>query len=521
MKRHCLWLLGLIIPALLFAGGKKEGSPQGGTEVVEIEFVNMDAGWDVVDFGKDPVTARFIEKTGVKFKCSAPQGDWMQVANVWLASGDYPEMMQMNASAVMDQYIVAGALHPINKLAQQYGHTKIVGEYIYPNTVKAWTKPDGNFYLAPNWYSEDGFGTVGQAVNVRNDIYKQYGEPQLKTMEDMYNYLVKIRDANLKSPDGAKLWPLSYSQSDSEFFCYLANIWGSKISKYNYFDEKEQKVKFMTRSPTVVSMLKWMSRALRDGLLDPDALTYNGTTQLEAYVQGKHAVIFAWIWDLWTADSALSQRNPDMYYRAIDVPQGNPGVQPYMGRTHLSGTSGTVVTKNAKNTEAAMRFINYFLSPEGQTLNFYGIEGKTMEFRNGKPYLYPEAYEAKLADWYGYAKVAGVRIFDMMNNQKYNWEREQESEARRIDRAMATRYAYDGTIQVVTIIDPLSEEGILLAEIQANIVSQLTKIIMEPDQNKIQGLVDALTTEYERKGVARLENAWTKQYLEKYATGLR
>ncbi|MDR3121040.1 MAG: extracellular solute-binding protein [Clostridiales bacterium] len=206
-----------------------------------------------------------------------------------------------------------------------------------------------------------------------------------------------------------------------------------------------------------------------------------------------------------------------MYFRAIDAPAGNPGKQQYYGRVHLSGTSGTMITKNCKNPEAAMRFINYFTSAEGEILNFYGIEGRTMEFVNGEPKLYPEAYEKKLADWDGFAASDGVRIFDFMNNQKYNWERTQESEKRQQDRIIAQKFAFDGTIQTITIIDPLTDSGVLLADIQANIVSQLTKIVMEPDESNIQGMVDSLLAEYERKGIAALEAEWTRQYLEKLA----
>jgi putative aldouronate transport system substrate-binding protein len=221
------------------------------------------------------------------------------------------------------------------------------------------------------------------------------------------------------------------------------------------------------------------------------------------------------MWDLWTPNSVLSQRDSEMYFYAIDVPRGNPDIEPFYGRIHKSGTSGTMVTKNCKNPEAAIKFIDYFLSPEGQIANFYGIEGETMEFRDGKPYLYPEAYEAKLADWQGAAEKYGIRIFDFMNNQKYNWEREQETPDHQADRALAAKYAFDGTIQTVTIIDPLTPEGILLAEIQANIVSQLTKSIMVDDPSTIKPQVDALLAEYERKGIAALESEWTKQYLDR------
>ena len=516
MKKITAFLLVILMAStVLFAGGGQSRTTSSG--VTEIEFVNMSSSWRVVDFGKDPVTAKFIEKTGVTFKTSAPQGDWQQIATVWLASKDYPEMMHMNANHVIfNQYIEAGALHPINKLAEQYNYPNIInGEYLYPGTVKAWTKPDGNFYLAPNWFSEDGFGSVGQAVNVRNDIYKQFGEPVINTMDDLYRYLIRIRDANMTSPDGAKLWALTYASSDVHYLGWIANFWGSKIYRYNYFDESARNVKFMLRNPTMVSALQWLSKCLREGLLDPEALTYNGTTQGQAFNQLKHGVNIAWIWNLWTPNALGTARSPDLFYKAINAPAGNPGVQPWHAHYHLSGTSGTMITKNCKNVEAAMRFINYFLSPEGQILNFYGIEGPSMYYKDGVPYLTDRTYDRWINDRDALRDDEGIRVWDFMNNQKYNWERHQEYPQRQQDRAIANKYAFDGTIQVVTVIDALTPEGILLADLEANIIPQLTRIIQEPNDSRIEQMVRDLIVEYERKGLARLEDAWTKQYLER------
>ncbi|MFV0399023.1 MAG: extracellular solute-binding protein [Oscillospiraceae bacterium] len=487
-------------------------------EVVELEFMNMDPAWKVVDFGADPVTAKFIEETGVKFKCSAPQGEWEQVANVMLAAGDYPDVMHMNVTAIYNQYVAAGALLPINKLAEEHNFPNITNGTTVPKQVLASrTSDDGNIYVVPNWFSDDGFGSVGTAMNIRNDIYNEMGTPEIKTADDLYNYLVQIKEANLTSMDGAKLWPLGYQADDKQYLGYITNLWGSKIFMFNYFDETDQQVKFMLREPALVESLTFLNKCLQEELLDPEVLTYDPNTRRESFNQGKHAVIFSEIWELWTPNSAMTQRDPEMYFYAVEPIQGNADREKFFGRIQKSGTSGTMVTKNCANPEAATRFIDYFLSPEGEILNFYGVEGNTMEFKDGKPYLYPEAYEAKLADWDGYARSHGVRVFDFMNSQKYNWEREQESPERQADRAIATKYTFDGTTQSVIIIDPLSSEGILLAEIEANITSELTRIIMEPDASKIPEQVAALLAEYERKGVEALEAEWTTQYLAREA----
>jgi putative aldouronate transport system substrate-binding protein len=46
---------------------------------------------------------------------------------------------------------------------------------------------------------------------------------------------------------------------------------------------------------------------------------------------------------------------------------------------------GWAVSANCKNTEAAIKFIDYFFSPEGKNLTNFGVEGQTWTMKDGKP----------------------------------------------------------------------------------------------------------------------------------------
>jgi len=485
-------------------------------ELVEIEFMNMSQNWTPPVFGADPVTTIFMEKTGVKLICVAPQGDPDQIANVMLVSEDYPEMMHMGVETTFNKYASAGALLSLDKLAEEYGYPNIVnGEYIPESIVNIRRSADGELYVIPNWFSEDGFGTVGRTLNVRKDIYTDLGSPELKTIDQFYAYLQAIKDAELTTLDGLKVFPLAYKHENKNSIGYIANWWGSNIIRYSYFNEETRKVEFFLRNPDMLEAVKFLSKCLANGLLDPEVLTMDVTQRTEAYNTGKYGVVLSELWDLWTPNSALSQVDPDMYYFSMGPPQGNPNKQPFFGCTAGTGSTGTMITKNCKNPEAAIRFCDYFLSPEGNTLNFYGVEGLAMEFVDGKPQLYPEAYEAKLADWEGARIKYGIRAFDYMNHAKYNWERDQESEVRKADRKVATDFAFDGSIIQAIVIDPATEEGILYSEIDANITSELTKMVLEPDPAKIEAMMQELLTEYERRGIANLEALMTEFYVSK------
>lgn len=481
-------------------------------ELTEIDFMYMSSTWKPIVFGDDPVTQAFMDNTGVKLITSAPSGDWKAVANVMLASGDYPSMMHIDHGTVFNKFVDAGALLPIDELAKEYGYTNIIdGSTIPEEVIKVRTSADGHLYMVPNWFSEDGFGSVGQAVSVRNDLYAEAGNPELKTVDDLYAWLETLRDQKL-TYEGVKVWPLYVSFTDTNMIGNVANMWGSQICRNMYYNEETQRVESILRNDTLVQALTFLNKCYNNGILDPEALTFDSSQQTEAYNQGKYAVIMDWFWNMWTADSALSQVNPDVYYKCIPVPAGYADVHPYFGYNHRAGSSGVVITKNCKDPEAAIRFISFILSEQGQILEFYGIEGETCEMRDGVPYLMDGVYEAKLADWQGYALKTGVRVFDVMNSQKYNWERRQEDESRQRDRQMATDCSFNATMLMSLNVDSATIEGILDAEMNAALPAELTKIIIAEDAGQIPAMVNSLLEKYEANGLSDLENEWTRQY---------
>lgn len=498
-------LLSLAAPALVLA----EEEPQ---DVVEIDFMYMSSTFDPIDWGADPTTAQFTEKTGVKLITSAPAGDWEQVANAMLAAGNYPSMMHLDHGTVFNKYVRAGALESIGALAEEYGYTSIIdGTYIPEESLSVRKSEDGELYMVPNWFSEDGFGSVGQTISVRNDIYADMGNPELETVDDLYAFLEQVRDANLTYND-VKVWPLNVAFTDYNMIGNVANMWGSQICRYMYYNEETGRVELMLRNDTVEQALTFLNKAYNEGILDPESLTFNGTQMSEAYVQGRYAVTIDWFWNMWTANSALSQVEPDVYYRSIPVVAGAEGVTPYLGYDHRAGTSGTVITKNCKDKEAAMRFIDYYLSEEGQILEFYGVTGYTCEIIDGTPYLMDGVYDDLMADWEGYRRTHGVRIFDIMMNQKYNWERRQESPDRQENRRIATECAFNATKLININVDAATSEGILNAEIESGLAAELTKIIIAEDAAQIPTMIGDLISRYEGSGLVALEDEWTRQW---------
>jgi len=470
--------------------------------------------WFKQIWGEDPASKKITELTGVSFDLSAPTGDGGEKALLMLASNDYPEIMWMDRNAVLEKYISSGALYSMDELAQQYNCPKLLGEYISQSTVQNLKSSDGHLYGIPNWFSDKGQQSVGGSLNVRADIYETLGSPEIKTMDDLYNYLVKVKEGKFTF-NGQKVYPFSYT-GKADIVGMLANLWGNQIREYKYFDTNEQKVKFYLRNPDVLDAVKFLNRLYREKMLDADLFTYKGEEQLQALAKGKYAVDFGWIWNLWDkVNNPLATIDAKAYFKAITPPEGKSGTKPFIDSYSTIGWNVAVITKNCKDPEMAIKYFDFYMSPEGQAISFYGIEGETWEWVDGMPSLKAGVYDSLKADWGGYSKKTGVWYVTFNQNQKYNPEIAEEKGQRKADRTIAEEYSFDGTPISILSLGGDSEEGKAWTNVSMALDKEMTALVISKSEEDCVNAYNALLKKCEDLGIAKAEAAWTKLYVDR------
>lgn len=494
----------------------QDSSGDGKTE--ELEPVTFTAmwmyDWFKTKWGEDPASRKITELTGVTLDLSAPTGDGNDKANLMLVSKDYPEIMWMDRNAVWHNYVSAGALYAIDELAAKYNCPKLVGEYIPESTVKNLKHPEGHLYGIPNWFSDKGQQSVGGTLNIRADIYEALGSPEFKTIDDLYNYLVKVKEKNFEF-NGQRVYPFSYT-GKADIVGMLANLWGNKIREYKYFDEQEQKVKFYLRNSDALEAVKFLNKLYREKLLDTDIFTYKGEEQLQALAKGKYAVDFGWIWNLWDkVNNPLMAIDPKVYFKAVTPPTGKLGVKPYVDSYSTTGWNVAVITKNCKNPERAIKYFDFYMSPQGQAISFYGIEGETWEWVDEMPRFKDGVFDQLKADWDGYSKKTGVWYITFNQNQKYNPETQEEKGQRKADRNIAEEFAFDGTALSILSVDGGSEAGKAWSNISLSLDEEMTKIILSKTEAACVEAYNKLLKKCEGLGIQKTEEEWTKQYVDR------
>ena len=111
-----------------------------------------------------------------------------------------------------------------------------------------------------------------------------------------------------------------------------------------------------------------------------------------------------------------------MYAYKVVAPGVDPSKTTYNGRNSL-GWDAIGITKNCKNPEKAMQFINFLASEEGQYLLMWGIEGKSWNMVDGKHKPTDDILKAFKDNFNGTVKENRYKTLDMVYKEwiRFRW----------------------------------------------------------------------------------------------------
>lgn len=346
-----------------------------------------------------PITQKLTEKTGVELKYDAVVGDLFQKWDLWLAAGDYPDIIRLD-NEHLQKYIDSGAVIPLEDLIDQHG----------PNIKEKWgdnlellRHDDGHIYsiYSVNLTKEAPADTKAGFI-VQYDVLKAAGYPIITTLDQLYDvikaYYEKHPQINGKDtiPFGAAMnsWAINV------FFNNAAVSADGRPDHGNFIIDENNNVYWNPVSELTRKYYKFLNKLFNEGLLDKEAFSM-GDQELQAKMaQGRVLAAYAPDWFSMTPEASLrASGDLDRLYAHIpvffdeSVQDHSNVITPANGGTHE-----WAITTKARNMEKIIQFIDYLFSDEGQVLTQWGIEGVHYEVKDGKRVQKPEWIEKKLAD---------------------------------------------------------------------------------------------------------------------------
>lgn len=483
---------------------------------------------NVGDAFDNPVAKEITKRTGVSLEIQQPTGNPAEKLNLMLTSNDLPDIIDIERGDLLDKYIAAGALVPLNDLIDQYGPNI---KKMYGDMLNKTRSADGKNYYLANWYGLELYPIFG--FMMRMDVAKELGagdkadNGEAFTQEE-FVALLKAYQQKYPSVGGKKAYAMTFNGEN------MGAINGTFKGMYGIlpYYETDGGLKSAVRDPRYVEMIKFMNSLFTQGLIDPEWAT-NKTQQYEEKLAS--GAIFATadaFWNLGKPNAVLKEQAADaskaeesqFYSYKVVAPGVDPAKTTFGPKSSL-GWDGIGISKSNKDPVRAIQFLDFLASEEGQYLMMWGLEGVHWDMVDGKHMPRPEVLEGFKKDWGAYSKETGIR--------KWTWTIKNGPGSDGTPYDLAGRYENDAVAALAiknladssfdtAIYDNLGPAGGTPEAIMQQKVSETTskyfpRMVMASSEADAMALYDKMIKELDAAGLPKLEEIYSKNYNERKA----
>jgi putative aldouronate transport system substrate-binding protein len=477
-------------------------------------YVNF--SWFAHKWGDDVVSKYVTDKTGVSVNFISPAGNEAEKMNTMIASGQLPDFITIGWWEDAVKKMIEGELVlPLNELAEQYD------PYFFKVADSAkidWYKQEnGNTYGYPNASSSpedfDRYKDLkpsNQTFLVRKDMYEAIGSPDMSTPE---GFLKALEDAKKQFPEvnGTPLIPLGMNEftdvGNSSLEGYLQNFLAIPM-------EKDGKVYDRTQDPEYLRWLKTFRQANEKGLLAKDIFIDKRAQMEEKIAQGRYFAMIYQRSDLAAQQQALFAKDPNSIYIAVDGPANSNGDAPTLAGDGISGWTVTLISKDVKDKERAIRFLSYLISEEGNKDLFLGQEGVTYEMVDGKPQFTAEVLDLLNKDRAAFDQQYGAsyKYWMLMDtNMNLEWAPPAAEPFKQMEdwtKGKTVSFAvFDGISPTGT-----SAEGVAASKIAQEWGKTLPKLLLAESDKEFDKLFEGFLKKRDSFGQEKVEEYQQKMY---------
>lgn len=462
-----------------------------------------------------PILKEISDITGVTPKVSIPAGDPTEKLNLMISTDSLPDMITLDFSDKnVERLIKAGLVYSYDELIEEYCPEfkdeipEEIWRYISSDT-------DGKLYGLPSWFVPGLMPNNAISYNVRKDIYKELGSPDMTSIDGFKKALIDFKEKYPKI-DGKESIPLSMGENyDSRHM--MERSFGIR----EYYEDANRSLQHSYKDPKYVEFVKFINELYREKLLDQEGFIKKHDQIQEDWSTRTFCILTGW-WGRWDVDAALEANTPGSGFMVTESLEA-PGEKFEVGQNKLGWTI-SLINKKAENPEEILKFTRYLWSKDGNQLLIFGHEGEDYTIEGNEIIRSDEFTEAYEKDSEGYQEETGIFTFRFF--QYSYWDNSltgafSESPERVKDRELANTYVtYDSTPYTYNMSpDPTTQEGIIANQVSEVINKEYPKIIMANSEQEAIKAYNEMIEKMDKVGLPTLEELWTNQYkknLEKF-----
>lgn len=359
------------------ASGEKQGETEGvstmvdghtkmNEEVTLSYLIYEHTDWPIHD--DSPVRQKMFEATNVKIESIvAPATNFDEKFNVAIMGKELPDMMMGKNIDVLNEYGQKGAFIPLEDLIEQYAPN--ISARLDDRARKMITASDGHIYALPR-FGQDRLRT---GWLIRKDWLDILGM-EIPTTTDEWTEVLRAFKEKDPGNVGDRLVPLMNRSGSSVFLIYTAPTFGLHPENYT---KKDGSYVLNATTDEYKNMVEWYRTLYEEGLFDQEFVTTTSKQWEEAVSAGYVGAFIDFANRSDTFTSVLQQQNPDAEFVVAPPPVGPTGTQGVPSYSDILTTTSVAISKDCKNVEAALAWLDYLYSDDGAWLTSVGIEGLT------------------------------------------------------------------------------------------------------------------------------------------------
>ena len=454
-----------------------------------------------------PVLKEVSQITGVVPKTSIAQDGENTALKLRMANDRLPDLITIGVDdPLLEELIEGGYVYSYNELINEY-----CGDYADWNTFISWcsedywnytawqssnAKYDGKIYGLNSFYYPN-VEDIGQfTFNVKEDVYKAIGSPDMTTEE---NFVAALRKVKQAYPD---MHPLALPES--WYYWIFEEAFGVLP-----FYVTNDGVKMRIKNPEFEMAMLFLRRLYEEELLDPDVFTTQDyTTDLAA------GNIFCYPMTYWGLDEVNASLGKGKRFISIEPLRGDDiGDNVRFQGTSRRGWTTTLISKNCADPETAVKFAEYMFSRDGNMLVMYGHENEHYTItEKGEVQRTAEVVARRNENLTKFENETGIftqRLF----NYPYYHEAENQDEYTRTSAEIAGKYCYDGTVFTYKMTPSTTTRlGAISVQIWAKYNALFPQMVTASSDDAARTLLANTLQEMENLGLKQLEGYWTEQY---------
>jgi putative aldouronate transport system substrate-binding protein len=289
-----------------------------------------------------------------------------------IASGDLPDMIYTDG--YLNELSDASLCYDYDELIDTYDVGWEIDPILRGNALI--TSTDGKIYYVRNhtattgeWDDAEFAAPMTGVVSVRLDILEKFGNPKLETLADFEAILARVKAE--KPCDFGHVTATGYWGID---------VWRTScgVTYLDWTEQDDGTYKWYMNTPKAKEWLRMLNRWTREGYIPMDCWTSN---EWPAYDEGK---AFSSTQCTQNCDGEAAMK------LALANPEWISGAIPPLDYKEVwissIGWSGTFITRNCSNPEAAINYMEYIFTPYAAQLTQMGREGiDFVKDENGVP----------------------------------------------------------------------------------------------------------------------------------------